>query len=175
MNRGKILFVLCKTAIFTAVVPFTVGLWLPQRIHWAYSIPADTSNFGRPQDQILALVLLLLGCAIYLWCAWDFSVKGMGTPAPIDAPKILVISGLYRYVRNPMYLGIFCLIISRAFFFHSLPIVWYLLVVVLLVNLFVRGYEEPHLRNIFGEQYTDYCHRVPRWFPRRMQSPEPNH
>jgi hypothetical protein len=66
------------------------------RVHWAFTVPADTGSFGRIEQQILVDLLLLLGGAIYLWCAWDFFVKGMGTLVPIDAPKHLVINGLYR-------------------------------------------------------------------------------
>src|SRR5271165_1982254 len=165
MERGKIFWVLCKTAIFTAVAPYTLGLWVPKEIHRAYD-----SAQGMPTDDFWRLVLsgflLGVGAAIYLWCAWDFSVKGLGTPAPIDAPKHLVVNGLYRFVRNPMYVGVFLLIVSRAIFFRSLAIVLYLIFFMVCVNLFVRFYEEPHLRGAFGEQYVDYCGRVSRWIPR---------
>jgi protein-S-isoprenylcysteine O-methyltransferase Ste14 len=93
-------------------------------------------------------------------------VKGLGTPAPIDAPKHLVVNGLYRFVRNPMYVGVFCVIVSRAIFCRSLPILFYLILFMVCANLFVQLYEEPHLRSVFGEQYIDYCHRVSRWLPR---------
>jgi len=165
MQNGKVLPILLKTAIFTAIVPYAVGLWLPTQAHHAF----DESPFRIEPERwrtILSLLFLLAGAAIYLWCAWDFSVKGLGTPAPIGAPKNLVVNGLYRFVRNPMYVGVFLLIVSRAIFFWSLPIVLYLLFVMVCVNLFIHLYEEPHLRTIFGEQYLEYCRRVPRWIPR---------
>jgi len=158
--------VLCKTAIFTAVVPFTAGLWLPIQINRAWGAASNTARIGVPWEVLLSDALLCLGAAIYLWCAWDFSVKGLGTPLPIDAPKNLVVNGLYRFVRNPMYVGVFLLIVSRAIFFRSLAIVLYLIFFMVCVNLFVRFYEEPHLRGAFGEQYVDYCGRVSRWIPR---------
>jgi protein-S-isoprenylcysteine O-methyltransferase Ste14 len=165
MRNGKILLVLLRTAIFTAIVPYTVGLWLPTQVNRAFSespVPIDPQQW----QIILSLLSLLAGAAIYLWCAWDFSVKGLGSPAPIDAPINLVVNGLYRFVRNPMYVGVFLLITSRAIFFWSFPIVLYLVLVATCVQLFVVLYEEPHLRKIFGEQYLDYCRRVPRWIPR---------
>src|SRR5271155_3420407 len=168
MRIAEILWVLFKTAIFTVVVPCTVGWWLPSAVHRRYATPALPYPwcFQGLRAQLLANFLLLLGALIYLWCAWDFSVKGLGTPAPIDAPKNLVVSGLYHYVRNPMYLGVACIVVSRAIFFCSLPILFYLVFILLCANLFVRRYEEPHLRAVFGEQYLDYCRRVPRWLPR---------
>jgi len=109
-----------------------------------------TSRFFRVQpelwQEILSGALLIAGAAIYLWCAWDFSVKGHGTPAPIDAPINLVVNGLYRFVRNPMYVAVFLLIASRAILFWSFPIVLYLVFVRTCVQLFIVLYEEPHLR-----------------------------
>jgi protein-S-isoprenylcysteine O-methyltransferase Ste14 len=93
-------------------------------------------------------------------------VKGLGTPAPIDAPKNLVVNGLYRFVRNPMYVGVLCLIASRAVYFWSFAVVLYLVFVATCVELFIVLYEEPHLRRVFGEQYLEYCKNVPRWIPR---------
>ncbi|HEY1483034.1 MAG TPA: isoprenylcysteine carboxylmethyltransferase family protein [Candidatus Acidoferrum sp.] len=118
-----------------------------------------------PLEQHLAGgLLLLLGLSVYLWCAWDFAVKGLGTPAPIDAPKNLVVQGLYRYTRNPMYVGVAAMIAGQAIYRGSVAVALYLGVVVILFNLFVLFYEEPTLRRQFGEQYNNYCRAVPRWF-----------
>jgi len=118
MRVLQILWVLCKTAIFTVLAPFMVGLVLPRHIHSAFASSTD-GMLVPGRAALFAPVLLVAGAAIYLWCAWDFAVKGMGTPAPIDAPKSLVVSGLYRSVRNPMYLGVLCLIFSQALNFFS--------------------------------------------------------
>lgn len=165
MQVEKLSLILLKTAIFTAVAPFTVGLWFPTHVHRAYDSRAFSSQPSFP-CEIVSWILFSVGAAIYFWCAWGFSAKGLGTPAPIDAPKNLVVNGLYRYLRNPMYVGVFFLVLSRAVYFWSVPIVVYLLLVTICVNLFVLFYEEPHLRKVFGEQYLDYCRRVPRWIPR---------
>jgi protein-S-isoprenylcysteine O-methyltransferase Ste14 len=165
MQVEKLSLILLKTAIFTAVAPFTVGLWFPTQVHRAYDSPAFSSQASFP-CEIVSWILFSVGAAIYFWCAWDFGAKGLGAPAPIDAPKNLVVNGLYRYLRNPMYVGVFFLVLSRAVYFWSVPIVVYLLLVMICVNLFVLFYEEPHLRKMFDEQYLDYCRRVPRWIPR---------
>ena len=103
---------------------------------------------------------------VYLWCAWDLASKGHGTPAPIDAPRVLVIRGLYRFTRNPTYLGVAAMIFGQAIIYHSQPVMIYGCAVVVAFTLFVWLYEEPHLRRTFGQQYEDYCRRVPRWIPR---------
>jgi len=167
MNRtSQIAWVLFKTAIFTALAPYVVGLRLPEYVHQAFTHETDAHTLAPSQLFVLGVLLLLLGAVMYLWCAWDFAVKGMGTPAPIDAPKNLVINGIYRYVRNPMYLGVLCLIVSQAINFYSRPILVYLIFVGLCFHLFIVLYEEPHLRKVFGAQYEEYCRNVPRWIPR---------
>jgi protein-S-isoprenylcysteine O-methyltransferase Ste14 len=165
MKIARLAFILCKAAVFTAVAPFTIGLWLPTLVHRRYD-PAHIELHPHFSTTIPSAFLFALGAAIYLWCAWDFSVQGLGTPAPIDAPRNLVIYGLYRFVRNPMYLGVFCLIGSRAVLFLSLRVVLYLLFVAACFQLFIVLYEEPHLRRVFGDQYLSYCRQVPRWIPR---------
>jgi protein-S-isoprenylcysteine O-methyltransferase Ste14 len=165
MHRGQIFLALCKTAIFTALVPFTVAWWLPQRIHHAFDPPKNASS-GNLALGIPSGALFLLGAAMYLWCAWDFSVHGLGTPAPIDAPRTLVVSGPYRFVRNPMYLGVFCIVASRVLYFASLPVLVYFFAAASCAILFVHFYEEPHLHRVFGDQYADYCRRVRGWLPR---------
>jgi protein-S-isoprenylcysteine O-methyltransferase Ste14 len=151
-----VLWRLLKTAIFTGVAPGTVGVLLPQVLkkdlawHWT-------------SLSILGFVLVASGVAVYLWCAWDFAVKGLGTPAPIDAPRVLVVKGLYRFTRNPMYLGVSSVILGQSIAYGSLSIAVYLACVAVAFNLFVLLYEEPTLRQLFGEPYNKYCRKVPRW------------
>jgi protein-S-isoprenylcysteine O-methyltransferase Ste14 len=166
MRRGTIFWVLIKTAIFTALVPYTAGFWLPAEISQRRGAALSPPGAGAFWEGLLSDFLLCAGVAIYLWCAWDFSVQGLGTPAPLDAPKKLVVKGLYRFARNPMYIGVFCVIVSRAILFRSLPVLLYLVLFMAGAHLFVRFYEEPRLRSVFGAQYGDYSRRVPRWLPR---------
>jgi len=149
-----------KNLLFTVVVPGTVTVWLPYSWFW-----------GRHESEPgpwhwLAYVLIAAGTAIYLRCVADFMFAGRGTPAPIDPPKTLVARGLYRYVRNPMYLGVLLVLAGEALLFPSRGFLLYIIFFWLMVNLFVMGYEEPTLRKQFGESYLDYLRTVPRWIPR---------
>ncbi len=120
------------------------------------------------QWRWIAALASVLGFAVALRCVWDFGRTGRGTPAPIAPPKHLVVVGFYRYVRNPMYLGFFVgwiglwVVFGRA----SLPVIAGAAAVVLGVVLFVRFYEEPTLRKMFGSEYQEYCRNVPGWLPR---------
>jgi protein-S-isoprenylcysteine O-methyltransferase Ste14 len=114
----------------------------------------------------LALPLWLIGGIILLWSFWNFLVQGRGTPAPIDPPKELVAVGFYRYVRNPMYVGVLALIIGHFLWFGYWNLLIYAIVVFLAFHAFVIFYEEPTLKRNFGRAYEDYLKRVPRWIPK---------
>jgi protein-S-isoprenylcysteine O-methyltransferase Ste14 len=156
---------LVKTLLFTIFVPGTIGIWIPSRVG-----SSSSQRFSFEHTSTLRLAsgvsFFAIGCLIYLWCAWDFSVKGLGTPAPIDAPRHLVVNGLYRFVRNPMYLGVASLISAQSIVCSSYAILYYMLFFLLCTHLFTVFYEEPHLRRVFGEQYDGYCRNVRRWIPR---------
>src|SRR6185503_7343000 len=94
----------------------------------------------------LAFPLWLIGATTLIWCFWDFLVKGRGTPAPIDPPKELVVSGLYNYVRNPMYVGVLLVIIGHFLRFEYWNLLIYAAVVFIAFNTFVAFYEEPNLK-----------------------------
>ena len=147
-----------KTAIFTILVPGTVTVSLPRAIGTDASAPTLYSSIG--------FLPMVLGVAIYLWCAWDFATAGQGTPAPIDAPKRLVVRGLYRYVRNPMYVGVLTVLFSESIVFRSTRILTYAIVVFVFFNLMVILYEESALKRKFGASYEVYLKTVPRWIPR---------
>jgi protein-S-isoprenylcysteine O-methyltransferase Ste14 len=101
-----------------------------------------------------------------LRCFWDFTFTGHGTPAPIDPPKTLVTTGLYRYVRNPIYLDALAILIGHFLWFKTLWMLAYVIVVFLAFHLFVTMYEEPTLKEKFGVAYEQYCKFVPRWIPK---------
>jgi protein-S-isoprenylcysteine O-methyltransferase Ste14 len=117
--------------------------------------------------QVVALVPLALGAAVYLRCLWEFAMRGRGIPAPIDHPKELVVTGLYRYVRNPMYLGVLLFLVGEALFFEYRDFLAYTLGWLLFVHLNVLFYEEPNLRRKFGSSYERYSQAVRRWVPGR--------
>lgn len=149
---------LLKNLVFTLLVPGTVAVYVP------LLIARERSPASGPV-LIIALALLAAGGAIYAWCVWDFAVSGRGTPLPIDAPRTLVVRGLYRCVRNPMYVGVLLVILGWAVMFRDWSLLVYALCVATGFHLFIVLYEERHLRREFGEQYEEYCDRVGRWLP----------
>ena len=114
----------------------------------------------------LALPLWLIGGVVVVWCFWDFLTKGDGTPAPFDPPKELVVSGLYNYVRNPMYIGALLMLVAHFLWFGYWGLLIYTGFFFLAFHLFVLNYEEPTLKKKFGRSYTNYMKRVPRWIPK---------
>ena len=94
-------------------------------------------------------------------------MSGRGTPNPIDAPKRLVVKGLYRYVRNPMYIGVLLVILGWAALYDSYAVLQYAISMWVLFHILVIFMEEPILRRQFGESYKNYCKEVRRWIPGR--------
>jgi protein-S-isoprenylcysteine O-methyltransferase Ste14 len=148
-----------ENLLFTVVVPGTVAGYVPYEI-------TRSARPGAGGWLLLAGALFLAGAAIYAWCVWDFATFGRGTPAPIDAPRRLVVRGLYRYSRNPMYVGVLTVILGWAAAYADPRVLAYAAVVLLAFSLFVRIYEEPHLEREFGDAYRAYRRRVGRWLPR---------
>jgi protein-S-isoprenylcysteine O-methyltransferase Ste14 len=151
-----------KNLLFTVIVPGTVAVYVP--------LGLAPGRWGLPARwgvvQYAALLPLAAGCAVYFWCLWDFAAFGRGTPAPVDAPRRLVVRGLYRHVRNPMYVGVLLVIAGWAVLFQSPRTLGYGLIVALFFHLFVVAVEEPSLRGKFGDTYVRYCREVRRWVPR---------
>ena len=150
-----------KTILFLLLVP---GLLLGVLPAWLISTGTPLFSFGI--FRWLAIPLWLSGWAGMLWCMWAFTVKGHGTPAPVDPPVELVISGLYRFVRNPMYVSGLVILAGCVLWSPSLPILLCPLLFFTAAYLFIVFYEERHLRKIFGTGYDAYCLSVPRWLPR---------
>ncbi len=159
--------VFVRSLIFTIVVPCTVAGWVPYLLA---NSAIDRSMFGKAPSflvtDILGYILLVLGAVIYLWCVYDFTFIGRGTPAVFDPPKDLVIRGLYNYVRNPMYVGIIMSLAGQVFLYGSPLVLFYTVAVGVLFTAFVLHYEEPNLRQKFGNDYVEYSKRVNRWFPK---------
>ena len=112
------------------------------------------------------IVPLAIGAVALLWCNWAFVVRGRGTAAPYDPPRTLVVQGLYRHVRNPMYVSGVLIVLGMALWTGATSLFGYSLALALSYHLFVRYYEEPHLRRVFGQSYEEYCAGVRRWWPR---------
>ncbi len=95
-----------------------------------------------------------------------FALQGVGTPAPLLPTRHLVVKGLYRYVRNPMYLAVVSAILGESMILGSLSLLAYGALIWLTFHIFVLAYEEPNLRRTFGAEYDAFCANVPRWVPR---------
>lgn len=150
-----------STLLFTILVPATVAGWIPQTLR------GNAPPTPNPALRLLSYALIGVGIVIYLHTAfWGFALRGRGTPAPIAPPKRLVVEGLHRCVRNPMYIGVLLIVIGQALLFHSMALVRYAAVIWLAAHLFVLFYEEPALQRKFGDEYREYRQRVPRWIPR---------
>lgn len=151
---------IAKTLVFTVLVPGTVAGYVP----WRLSRGATPVN---GIEKLAAITVIVVGAVVYLHTAfWGFAVVGGGTPAPIAPTRILVVKGLHRLVRNPMYLGVALVIGGQAWLFHSLHILIYMICMLVVAHVFVLFYEEPTLRKQYGAQYDRYRASVPRWIPK---------
>ncbi|HEY6338152.1 MAG TPA: isoprenylcysteine carboxylmethyltransferase family protein [Candidatus Sulfotelmatobacter sp.] len=142
---------------------FSLWFWLlPQWLGFSAKMA------GAARWRWLAALPSMLGFAVALRCVWDFGWTGRGTPAPMAPPQRLVVVGCYRYVRNPMYLGLATGWIGLwVIFGHPNPeLIAAVAAVAFAIHMFVIFYEEPTLRGKFGADYEEYCRNVGRWRPR---------
>src|SRR5262244_3759008 len=141
---------LLRSIFFTFLLPGTVTVAIP---YWILSSrEVAVISQGQP-FRYLGVPLIVIGGAGLLWCIWQFFSEGRGTLAPIDAPKELVVRGLYKYVRNPMYVFVLTILIGEAILFTSTAVIVGAAIFIVLAYLFVVFYEEPALRRQFGEAY----------------------
>jgi len=152
---GTLLFLFVAPGIVAGVA----GWWISR---WSMKPPF----FGFGPLRVLGSLLIVAGVAALLESFTRFALQGLGTPAPVYPTRYLVVTGLYRYVRNPMYLGVISTILGQALLLGNAPLLAYGLIVWATVHVFVLAYEEPTLRKTFEDQYETYCAHVPRWRPR---------
>lgn len=136
---------------------------------WTWFVPRWINGNGAfAETRPLGWIVIAIGGVIAGGCVFEFAWRGIGTPAPFDPPRKLVISGPYRWVRNPMYLGMGVVLLGEGITFPRLTNTMLIMIVVLwcAVTLFIVGFEEPTLRAKFGEDYIEYCKQVRRWIPR---------
>jgi protein-S-isoprenylcysteine O-methyltransferase Ste14 len=148
------------SSVFMALAPGTVAGLVP----WLLTGWRGTGWW--PPSRVLGGALILVGGLVLVQAFVRFVVEGLGTPAPIAPPEHLVVGGLYRYVRNPMYLAVVATILGQALLFGRLVLVVYAIVVAALVWAFATWYEEPTLLRQFGAEYERYKSAVPGWRPR---------
>lgn len=116
--------------------------------------------------RVLGIAVVAVGFAVIAHAFYRFVVEGLGTPVPAAPPRHLVVGGLFRYVRNPMYVALVLMIGGQALWFASLGLVLYLAIAWACTATFVKIYEEPKLTRLFGQEYRDYRAHVPAWIPR---------
>jgi protein-S-isoprenylcysteine O-methyltransferase Ste14 len=151
------------TAIFLFVAPGTVAGYIPRRIGRWHIYP---SFLGLTAFRVIGSILIAAGMGLLLETFLRFALQGIGTPAPIFPTRHLVVTGSYRYVRNPMYVAVISLILGQGLIFADIRILVYGLCAWLLTHLFVITYEEPTLRRSFPDDYAVFSAHVPRWIPR---------
>ena len=149
-----------RNLLFTIAVPGLGGAVVPW---WILTRQGRTATPAAWQ----AVPVIAAGIALYLWCVWNFAVVGRGTPGPWDAPRRVVATGPYRWVRNPIYLAALLIVLGEAWLFRSSALLAYAGAAAVFFHLLVTGYEEPTLRRRFGGTYLEYQRTVPRWIPRR--------
>ena len=152
-----------KTLLWSISVAGTITALAPYLL---LSASFDSFHINLLQFRFLGLVPIVLGVMIYVWCAWNFTFIGKGTPAPFDPPKELVVRGPYQYVRNPMYVFAALALTGEAIFFETTVLILFAALAITVCHLWVVFYEEPTLKRTFGESYRRYCERVGRWFPK---------
>jgi protein-S-isoprenylcysteine O-methyltransferase Ste14 len=152
---GSFLFLLLAPGMVAGVIPW----WIAQRrLHPAL--------LGVPALRVVGVLLIAAGTPVVLDSFVRFAVQGLGTPAPVFPTRHMVVTGLYRYVRNPMYMGVGTVICGQGLLLGDVRLFAYAVLVWGLFYLFVLGYEEPKLRRSFGDEYREYSANVPRWLPR---------
>jgi protein-S-isoprenylcysteine O-methyltransferase Ste14 len=152
------------TSVFFAVAPGVVAGVVPWLLT-GWEVETPTAHWAAVR---VGGALLVAGCAVVLVSAFvRFAREGLGTPAPVAPTQQLVVGGLYRYVRNPMYLAVVGAIVGQALLLGQLALLGYAGLVAAAVVTFVYGYEQPTLARQFGTSYDDYRRTVPAWLPRR--------
>src|SRR5690348_2846488 len=152
---GSALFFAVAPGVVAGLIPWWLTGW---RVH-------GTLSHWTPV-RIAGLVMLVLGAIVLVQAFARFAAEGHGTPAPVAPTERLVIGGLYRHVRNPMYLAVVAAITGQALGLNQPVLLGYAAAVWVTVASFVRWYEEPTLARQFGEQYQSYRRAVPAWWPR---------
>jgi protein-S-isoprenylcysteine O-methyltransferase Ste14 len=153
---GSFVFLFVAPGVVAGVVPWLLTGWEVRE-----PLPGWVVLRG------VGALLLVAGAAVLLSAFVRFVVEGLGTPAPVAPTEHLVVGGLYRYVRNPMYLAVAATIVGQALLLGQFVLLFYAAVFLAVVAAFVRWYEEPTLSRQFGSEYDEYRRRVPSWLPRR--------
>lgn len=161
---GTSAFFVAAPGVVAGLVPWWLTGWQSR----------GSPPYGAPL-RVAGTVLVGAGAVVLVDAFVRFVREGAGTPAPVAPTEHLVVGGLYRYVRNPMYLAVVAAIVGQALLLGRPALLLYALAVLAAVAGFVRGYEEPTLARRYGERYEAYRRAVPGWCPRlRPWDPAPD-
>jgi protein-S-isoprenylcysteine O-methyltransferase Ste14 len=149
------------SAVFLVLAPGTVAGLVP------WLITGWRPGHAALAAVVIGAVLIAAGCGVLLYAFAQFVIEGVGTPAPPAPTERLVIRGLYRYVRNPMYLAVLAVVVGQALVLGRPVLLVYAAAIAAAFATFVRLYEEPTLARRYGAQYEAYRERVPAWLPVR--------
>jgi protein-S-isoprenylcysteine O-methyltransferase Ste14 len=151
---------LLRNLVFTVLQPGLVAVVIP------YYILGREINLEKPWQlhTFGGMIVFAFGLIVMLRCILQFAFEGKGTLSPLDPTKRLVVRGLYRYSRNPMYVGVMMILIGEAIVTQSATLWIYLAIIFIAFHLFIMLHEEPRLRKDFGQEYLLYCEKVRRWF-----------
>jgi protein-S-isoprenylcysteine O-methyltransferase Ste14 len=152
---GSTLFFLAAPVVVAGVIPWWITRWEFQ--------PAF---FDVELTRVIGIVLIIVGAPGLLDSFARFALQGLGTPAPLAPTRYLVVTGLYRFVRNPMYVAVVAVVLGQVALFSDWRLLCYGALCWLAFHIFVLGYEEPTLRRTYGAEYDTYQANVPRWIPR---------
>lgn len=148
----NLIFIVLQPGIVAGYIPYLIvrDEWSVRFLRWEFL-------------HYLGIIVFMIGLIIMLHCVYQFAVEGRGTLSPVDPTQHLVINGLYRFTRNPMYLGVITMLIGEAIFTWSNWLWIYSFLVFIGFNLFILLVEEPRLKKDFGAEYEQYCQEVRRW------------
>jgi protein-S-isoprenylcysteine O-methyltransferase Ste14 len=152
---GSALFFVVAPAMLAGLIPWSIT-------HWEFRPPFLAVEATR----LAGVAFIIAGVPGVLDSFARFALQGLGTPAPIAPPRNLVVSGLYRYVRNPIYVALVAVILGQAVLFADWRLLVYGALLWLFFHIVVIAFEEPTLRESFGAEYESYRVNVPRWLPR---------
>ena len=156
------LWLATRNLVMIVLFPGTVVVYIPYRLLDPFTIPPVTS---WSWIQYGAVLLMTIAAFILLRSIWSFALVGRGTLAPFDETQKLIVVGLYRYVRNPMYVGVILILLAESLFFWSSTLLSYAGLCFVVANILVIAYEENRLRYKYGDEYRRYCQHVGRWIP----------
>ena len=153
---GSVLFFFIAPTMIAGLVPWWISRWQV----------LQASFFGLASVRAAGVALIAIGIPVLLESFARFALQGQGTPAPVAPTRPLVVTGSYRYVRNPIYLAVTAIILGQGLLFGNVTLLVYGALLALGFHIFVLAYEEPTLRQTFGTQFEAYTANVPRWVPR---------